>query len=250
MPQNFQQRNAKTYNYNNCYMDINRRFVIERLIRKINAHTYLEIGVFKGYNFFPIRAPRKIAVDPYFKMKWYKKIWMHIKQPANIWESRFFEKESDRFFRENAEKVFAEKALQVSLVDGMHEYGYALRDVENCLQYLEEGGVIVMHDCNPVTPEHAGTFEEWKAARFTGKWNGDVWKSIVHLRSTRDDINVFVLDCDEGLGIITKGAPEKKLPYSPEQIRHMGYNDLEQNREALLNLKPANYFFDYFNIPN
>jgi hypothetical protein len=229
-------------------MNVNRRFVIEQLIRKKNAKTYLEIGVFKGMNFFPIRASRKIAVDPYFKLKWYKRLWMHLKMPANIWESRFFEKESDRFFSENADKVFDQNALQVSLVDGMHEYGYALRDVENCLQYLEDGGVIVMHDCNPITREHAGTFEEWKAAKFIGKWNGDVWKSIVHLRSTRDDINVFVLDCDEGLGIVTKGKPEKQLSFTPEQISNMGYDDLERDRAALLNLKPADYFFDYFNI--
>lgn len=35
----------------------------------------------------------------------------------------------------------------------------------------------------------------------TPPWSGDVWKSIVHLRSIRPDLRVAVLDCDSGVGI-------------------------------------------------
>jgi hypothetical protein len=68
----------------------------------------------------------------------------------------------------------------------------------------------------------------------------------MHLRSTRDDINVFVLDCDHGLGIVTKGKQEKSLPFTPAQIEKLTYEELAANREAWLNLKPAAYFYDYF----
>jgi len=54
----------------------------------------------------------------------------------------------------------------------MHEYEFALRDVENTLKYLSDDGIIIMHDYNPVTKEEACPFEEWKAKGFKGQWNG------------------------------------------------------------------------------
>ena len=73
----------------------------------------------------------------------------------------------------------------------MHEYSYALRDVENTLKYLSENGVIILHDCNPQKKEDAVSFEEWKARDFKNTWNGDVWRTVLHLRSLRNDINIF-----------------------------------------------------------
>ena len=54
--------------------------------------------------------------------------------------------------------------------------------------------------------------------------------------------------CDEGLGVVTFGTPENKLNFTPEQIKSFGYEDFAKNRKEWLNLKPANYFFEYFNI--
>ncbi|MFW3116047.1 hypothetical protein MHAE_19981, partial [Mycobacterium haemophilum DSM 44634] len=67
---------------------------------------------------------------------------------------------------------------------------------------------------------------------------GDVWKAIVHLRSTRPDLRIAVLDCDFGVGIIRKGSPERPLSYSAEQVAALNYADLAADRERLLNLKP------------
>jgi hypothetical protein len=105
-----------------------------------------------------------------------------------------------------------------------------------------------MHDCNPQTPEAAVSFNDWKNRNFEGNWNGDVWKTIVYLRSLRKDINVFVLDCDHGLGIITWGTPENLLTYTPEAIEKMTYDEFVNKRKELLNLKAPEYFKQYFKL--
>ena len=53
---------------------------------------------------------------------------------------------------------------------------------------------------------------------FDDEWNGDVWKSVVHLRSLYKNINVFVLDTDFGIGIISKRSADSGLNFSPDQI--------------------------------
>jgi hypothetical protein len=70
----------------------------------------------------------------------------------------------------------------------------------------------------------------------------------LHLRCLRDDINIFTLDCDHGLGVITWGKQENKLNYTIEQIKQFTFEDFDQNRQSWINLKPADYFFDYFHL--
>ena len=74
---------------------------------------------------------------------------------------------------------------------------------------------------------------------------GDVWKGIVHLRSSRDDLQVAVLNCDRGVGVVRKGSPESRLPYSPAQIEALNYADLAADRERMLNLKPPKYLGEF-----
>lgn len=228
-------------------MEFHRLNFINQLVKEKKFSSYLEIGVFLGKVFFNVSAKKKIAVDPHFRFGLYRKFKRIFKNITNL-NAKFYEKTSDAFFAENAPKLYSHSKIDISLVDGMHEYDFALRDVENTLRYLQNGGVIIMHDCNPQMPQHAASFADWKANNFQGIWNGDVWKTIVHLRSLRDDINVFVLDCDEGLGVVTFGKPENKLDFNREQIRSFTYEQLAANRKEWLNLKPPSYFFEYFNI--
>ncbi len=226
-------------------MAINRTTAIQSLIDKNGYNTYLEIGVFRGTNFFPIRAKKKIAIDPEFRIGGIKNFFNRVTNTTNK-NAAYFEMESDRFFAEKAQSVLKDGGISISLIDGMHEYQYALRDAENVLDYLADDGVVVMHDCNPATEDANVSFQEWKDRNYAGVWNGDVWKAIMHLRSTRNDINVFVLDCDYGLGIITKGKQEKQLNFTPEEIKAFTYQDLEKNRKEWLNLKHPDYFYEYF----
>ena len=160
--------------------------------------------------------------------------------------SKFFEITSDVFFKKNS-KLFFYKKIDVAFVDGLHTYEQALKDIENCLKYLEDGGVIVVHDCNPLSRASVcrSQDEAQKTEGWNGSWNGDVWKTIAHLRSVRDDLNIFVLNTDHGLGIIRKSGLENKLKLSVDEIKNMSYKDLDKDRINILNLKEIS-FFDKF----
>jgi hypothetical protein len=225
---------------------VNRKQVIHALMRARNLKNYLEIGVFNGHIFFRVKSRFKVAVDPFFRFSTGRKIIKTLINPYNFY-NQYFQKPADDFFAQDATRVIGNRKIEISLIDGMHEYAYALRDAENTLKYLSNNGVIVMHDCNPLTKEANVSFAEWEARQFTGTWNGDVWKTIMHLR-TRGDINVFVMDCDHGLGVITRSKPESVLPYTPQQIASFTYEDFNKNRREWINLKPAEYFNEYFGL--
>jgi len=226
---------------------MNRLQLIKDLIKQRNYQHYLEIGVFNGHIFFRVPARLKVAVDPAFRFSTLRKWGKTLLKLHNL-RNHYYQKTSDRFFDEDAGQIFYRKKIHIALIDGMHEYAYALRDVENTLQYLDDNGVIVMHDCNPLSADAATSFVEWKKRTPGTPWNGDVWKTIVHLRSTRNDIRVFVVDCDYGLGIITKGVPDEMLDFSPNQIEKLTYTHLENNREEWLNLKSVEYAQTYFSL--
>jgi hypothetical protein len=229
------------------YFLMDRIALIRELMTKKNLINYLEIGVFNGRVFFRVKSTFKIAVDPSFAFDRLRRFGKILVNPYNLF-NHYIEKKSDDFFAADAPRLFADRKCNMSLIDGMHEYHFALRDVENTLKYLSEDGIIIMHDCNPVTKEEACSFEEWKAKGFKGQWNGDVWKTIMHLRTFRDDINVFVLDCDQGLGVITRRTPETRLTFSRDDIHRFSYEDFNKNRSLWLNLKPAPYYKEYFNL--
>jgi hypothetical protein len=226
---------------------MDRLFIVQTLMKQKKLNNYLEIGVFNGHIFFKVKSNFKIAVDPEFRFDFARKFGKTLINPNNFFNT-YIEKTSDDFFEQDAKHLLAKKKIDIALIDGMHEYAFALRDVENTLQYMSDDAVIIMHDCNPLTKEAAFSFAEWKARDFKGVWNGDVWKTIVHLRSLRNDINVFVLDCDFGLGIITKRKPENVLKFSAGEINNFSYEDLDKNRKEWLNLKPENYFYEFFNL--
>jgi hypothetical protein len=226
---------------------MNRQIVAQSLIDKFGFTTYLEIGVQRAKNFFSVNAKRKIAVDPEFKIG----IQRRLKNLGTFFSDHFFEMTSDDFFQNKAPGVLANSPIDVALVDGLRTYEQVMKDFKNCLSYLSEKGFILFHDCNPTTreaAEYAHSPEEMMK-KFPGKspeWNGDVWKAILDIQCSYPDIEIFVLDCDYGVGVARrKKSAGGKLKFSPDQIRSMTYNDLEKNRTEYLNLKPASYWNDF-----
>ena len=228
---------------------INRITAIQKIINRINAQTYLEIGTSHGECFLKIIAPNKIAVDPVTNINWLKRIFYGARNISNL-GSRYIQLTSDQFFIK--EKHFLEKhGLDVVFIDGLHTYEQSLKDVQNVLKYLNPRGVVVMHDCNPVDEYSAMpgySLDEVRSHNldnWVGEWCGDVWKTIANLRSTRSDLNIFVLDCDFGLGIITQGEPKNNLDFSDSKLKKLMYSDLEQDREYILNIMPSDYLDNF-----
>jgi hypothetical protein len=220
--------------------------VVQRAIDKIGGRTYLEIGVWQGVSFMPIRTQRKIAVDQKFAITRKSRLKWLLKNFANI-RAEYHECTSDAYFdRKNPADRF-----DVVLVDGLHTFEQSRRDVLNSLNSLNEPGVIVMHDCNPSHPAAAypaASYQEAAALKLPGwtpVWNGDVWKTVCYLRSHRDDLRVFVLDCDFGLGVVTRGKPENRLDLTEDELQRMTYEDLAKDRTPLLNLKDESYLKDF-----
>jgi len=224
--------------------------IVRNILEQTKGKTYLEIGAAQGGSFYRINAETKFAIDPHFEIKPGKKLKKWIFSLLKLKEERLFEMTSDAFFLTKS-GLLKKKKIDVALIDGLHTYEQSLKDVLNCLNYLSEKGVMVIHDCNPqseVAAFPASSFEDVKNMRldgWTGEWSGDVWKTIVHLRSIRKDLNVFVLDCDFGVAVVTKGNPENSLNYSTDEIKAMSYRNLEAERAMMLNLKPESYMREF-----
>ncbi len=213
-------------------IDRHKKTHINRALRSLNGHTYVEIGVASGKCFRQIVASRKIAVDP---------------APKNFSLERassesLFKMTSDNFFGEHAEQLFRLQRVDVALVDGLHEFEQALQDVLNLEKYMSPRGVIFIHDCNPSRREH--TEGSGRA------WTGDVWKVAYYLTTYRRDLTFFTLDCDWGVGVLTGfGASSgSELPSSEilERCKLLDYERLDRNRKQILRLRPAWYSRVFF----
>lgn len=229
---------------------MNRFDVIQQIIAKRKTRNYLEIGVKKGKLFLKVKARKKVAVDPIFKIRPRQKIKACLSDAKNVF-NEYFEMTSDSFFEKHRGRLLRLKGLDVAFIDGLHTYAQTLKDVTNCLAYLNPDGVIAMHDCNPATAAQAVPADSREQAanmdipNQTKEWNGDVWKTIALLRSTRKDLKICVLDCDHGIGIITRGRPETMLDHSPETVDLLGYDELAKDREHILNLQPPDHLLDF-----
>jgi Methyltransferase domain len=226
--------------------------VIQKIIDKKKALRYLEIGVNNGDNFFPIEVTKKIAVDPSFAFSPERKLEWDAKNSCNA-AAEYISATSDDFFAQAG----ATASFDVVFIDGLHTYEQSLQDVLNSLEKLNDNGVIVMHDCKPPhlgaacpakslkEAEDMQNNDETKTPGWTGEWCGDVWKTICHLRSHRKDLKVFVLDCDYGLGIITKGKSDDDFNLGKEALLAMSYEEILNGKDNFLNLKDENYLFKF-----
>jgi Methyltransferase domain len=226
---------------------MNRIRAVQRALEMRSNPVYLEIGVSRGQAFQRISADVKIAVDPAFRLT------QQTREAADAKgrETHYFETTSDAFF-ENEKAFLEQHPIDVALIDGLHTYEQVVRDVEYTVRHLRDDGVIFLHDCNPpfeLAGRRAESWDEFMAQQSgplkIGIWNGDVWKAIVHLRSTRPDLLIGVLKCDQGVGFVRKGTPESTLPYSVEQVEALTYADLKADRQRLLNLKPGRYVNEF-----
>ena len=245
---------------------MNRKNIIQTCIDALRAKrtggkvNYLEIGVSTGWLFFKVQTEYKMAVDPAFAFPWHNTV----RRYGRLHPADFFEVPSDEFFATQAAHIRRKGGIDVAFVDGLHTYEQAYRDVLHCLEHLNPGGIILMHDCNPpneACSRRADNIDAYKAEAAHGNipgylnaWNGDTWKAIVRLRSEvlpqYPDLVAGTLDLDWGIGYVYRsahptdthdGTPLPTLPYTPADIDAMTYADLERDRATLLGLQPPLY---------
>lgn len=164
----------------------NRLELIQKILKKVNAKTYLEIGCDKDQIFKHIICDKKVGVDPI--------------RGGNLRMT------SDEYFSNHRD------TFDVIFIDGLHHYEQVTRDVDNALQCLNEHGYIIIHDMLPVYEDETSMPDPIKSPH-SRYWLGDVWRLSFDLME-RSDITFKLISMDCGCGIISK------IPQTPVKIQH------------------------------
>lgn len=209
--------------------------IINLLISKNNYKSYLEIGVRDPKECLDlIKCELKHGVDPGVESKYE---WLHYSQKNASEFITNFNVTSDEFFQTNQRKY------DIIFIDGLHIDEQVERDILNSLRFLNEGGSIVLHDCNPPDIWHAREDFDDISTPASYAWNGTVWKSIVRCRELLPNASVSVVDTDYGVGII---QITNQLNYFVNDNKYFSYRKFEQNKKYYLNLISVDEFLQKY----
>jgi len=193
--------------------------IINAIIKKNNYTTYLEIGVNTprqpGYSHASIVVNTKHGVDP------------------NV--DTTYKMTSDEFFTQNKKKY------DIVFIDGLHIFEQTYRDIINSLAILNEGGAIVVHDCNPKREITQ------RRERASSVWHGDVWKAILKLRMENPNVEIYTINADEGCGVIQKGHQALFIPAVSKENIH-SFDFFKRNKKEILHLINVREFKIKFGI--
>lgn len=186
--------------------------IINYLIESYNFKSYLEIGVNKEPdNFDHIKCQYRIGVDP------------------NGVSS--FAGTSDEFFENNRLN------FDLIFIDGLHEEVQVTKDINNSLKFLNKNGIIVLHDCLPMS-------EEQQSEHYNGQlWSGTVWRSLAKLRMSRADLELKIVDTDWGCGILR--VKDSNL-YFPGMNETIDYNFYLRHRVEMFNIISIEEFYNTY----
>lgn len=178
--------------------------IINYIIQHKNYKNYCEIGVRdKSDNFDKIKILKKIGVDPL--------------------SGGEIKLTSDDFFENN--KIF----FDVFFIDGLHIYEQVIRDINNSIKFLNEGGCVILHDCLPRDNK------EQFVPRCKNVWTGDVWKAIVKYR-TFQNLDIYTLFADMGLSIIFKRNNQNKINIENKNFKDLKFKYYFENYRDIMNL--------------
>jgi len=208
--------------------------IINDLITKYNFKSYLEIGVRNTFECFDlINCEVKDSVDPGFEN--------HINNVK-------YKLTSDEFFKQLDSSSLDKDSnykWDIIFIDGLHLSYQVERDITNSLNHLSENGIIVVHDCNPPTLHHAREDYSNHDTPAMGIWNGTVWKSFYKLRCTNPNLDMCVIDCDWGVGLIKRGS--QKL--CNDKNEYYEFSIFDKNRKSSLNLIDCKNFYSWLDKP-
>jgi hypothetical protein len=194
--------------------------VINALISKHGLKSYLEIGVQNPTkNFNKVHCFDKTGVDPDSRA-----LATHCMTSDQFFNSIITEIDNG----DNGHRTVKRK-YDLIFIDGLHEADQVVKDISNSLKVLNNDGFIVMHDCNPTTEEMQ------RVPRIQSEWTGDTWKAFVKFRQ-RDDLIMYVVDTDYGVGVIARGNS------IPVKVVDPTYASFTRNKKEWLNLISVNQF--------
>ena len=144
--------------------------------RRLAPRTYLEIGVRNGVS-LALSHCRSIGIDPAFN------IFAELDADVSL-----FRTTSDAYFS-SSDPLAATRGerFDLSFIDGLHLFEYALRDFIFAERYSSSRSVIMFDDVLPRNVEEASR------ERHTLSWTGDVFRVLQVLERYRPDLMVMPL---------------------------------------------------------
>lgn len=184
--------------------------IINFLIKKYGFKKYLEIGVRNpSDNFNNVNIGIKHGVDP---------------EPKGVVTHKMT---SDEFFRRNDSAIY-----DIIFIDGLHTEEQVSIDINNALNHLSDGGVIVLHDCNPPSKHYIRTHDEY--LKNGGGWCGTGFRAFINAKFSLSNYGSYVINEETGIGIISENYNNNnKLEYSVDLLEWDNFN---LNRNEILNL--------------
>ncbi len=180
-----------------------RQFIVQDIINSKNYKSYLEIGCMDDKLFSKVDCQKKVGVDPF--------------------SGGTLRMTSDQFFLTNNDK------FDCIFIDGLHKYHQVRKDINNSLKFLNENGVILLHDCLP------DSIFVQAIPRCKKNWNGDVWKSIVEFR-TNSEVDVYTCFADQGIGVILKKNNQNLLKLKTKDFLNLKFKEYYENYKFLMNV--------------
>ena len=177
--------------------------IVQSIIDEKNYKNYLEIGCWKNDLFNEIQCENKIGVDPV--------------------SGGTIRKTSDDFFEHNKLK------FDCIFIDGLHKYHQVKRDIINSIDAINDGGIILLHDCLPINVYAQAI------PRCQYTWNGDVWKAITEFR-THKDLDIYTCYADHGIGVILNRKNRNLLELEKANFFKMSFKDYFNNYKKYMNL--------------
>ncbi len=179
--------------------------VLTKLHETVRPRVYLEIGIEQGRTLqLAKHSGIVIGVDP--------KPLLHGEPPAHF---KIFPQTSDDFFADSATReLLTADPIDMSFIDGLHDFAQVIKDFFNVEAYCRPEGVVILHD---VIPLNAATSTKERQTMF---WSGDVWKALPALRSLCPGLEIQVLAAHPtGIAIITKLQPGREVdPGSVDRV--------------------------------
>jgi hypothetical protein len=193
---------------------VNRHEFLQQLHRVYRPRNYLEIGIYRGHSLTLSHVPT-IGIDPMFSIE--NELKCDIQLVRSTSDEFFDRKDPLRHLRpgRNPFRALARKdpralvrdpRLDMSFIDGMHLFEYALRDFRNVERHSAWSSVAVFDDMLPRTADEAAR------ERITQYWTGDVYKVILVLRRFRPDLVVIPVNTHPtGTAVVLGADPANRV---------------------------------------
>ncbi|MEU6357550.1 class I SAM-dependent methyltransferase [Streptomyces sp. NPDC047072] len=219
---------------------MNRHEFLRGLHKASANRNYLEIGVNDGRSLTLSRVP-SIAIDPAFKVVTEIRCDVHLVKATS---DDFFARSNPlahlkggrhplRNLRRGRHPLahWRGTSLDLSFIDGMHLFEYALRDFMNVEKHSDWSSVIVFDDMLPRNVDEAAR------DRHTNAWTGDVYKVIEVLNRYRPDLETVLVDTEPtGLLVVFGADPTNTVLTEKydEIIAEFVYDDPQKVPESIL----------------